>query len=118
MEGIQANNTHFSSCYQQVLNILNKYENRFQSRKNAEEKNFISKILKTTNKRNKNKHLKEEMKKTLIYTNPGQIIVVNRYKDGMIKLSLRENVKEVGKEMRMKIVKVRLAAVHKAWIRI
>jgi hypothetical protein len=118
MEGIQSNNTNFSSCFQQVMNILNKYENKFQSRKNADEKNFLSKILKTTNKRNRNKHLKEEMKKTLIHTNLGQNIVVNKYKDGMMKPTLRENIKEVGKEMRMKIVKVQLAAMHGAWVRI
>ena len=113
MEGIQANNTHFSSCYQQVLNILNEYENKFQSRKNTDEK-----ILNKPNKRDRNKHLKEEMEKTLIYTNPGQNIVRNKYKDGMIKLTLRENVQEVVKEMRMKIVKVQLATMHEAWVRI
>ena len=100
------------------MNILNDYENKFQSQKNADEKNSPSKILKKINKRDRNKHLKEEMKKPLIYTNPGHTLVINKYKDGMIKLTLRENVQEVVKEMRMKIVKVQLATMHEAWVRI
>ena len=132
LEGEQSHTTATSrSHYQKIINILNEYEGKFQARKDADEKNTLFEIVRNTNKKQKNKLLKKALQKTLRNRHTQQTVAVIKYRNGMIKVALRKNVKTNANARRLKILKLQLAeledmynsivvmqkARHRAWAR-
>ena len=132
LEGEQSHTTATSrSHYQKVINILNEYEGKFQARKDADEKNTLFEIVRNTNKKEKNELLKKALQKTLRNRHTQQTVAVIKYRNGMIKVTLKKNVKTNANARRLKILKLQLAeledmynsivvmqkARHRAWAR-
>ena len=61
-----------------------------------------------TNKRKKNELLKKAIQKTLKNRHTQQILPVSEYMSGMIKVTLRKNVKTNTNARRLKILKLQL----------
>ena len=132
VEGGKANTSANSrSHYQRVINILNENEGKFQVRRDVDKQNTLFEIVRNTNKRQKNELLKKAVQNTLRNRHTEQTVVVHKFRNGMIKVTLRKNVKTNANVRRLKILKLQLAeledmynsivvmqkARHRAWAR-